>query len=254
MKIVASDFDGTLFLEGKVVSESDLNAISRWRAAGNKFGIATGRGLSLIMKRLSQFNVPFDFLVCTNGAAIFDNNLKTISSHPMKIDIIHVLLKEPIIKKSHYSLFFTTREALIYRPYEEFRDDLKELEIPEIDFEYIFKLENVLQVSLLYSTIEETIKARDILKDRFEGILQINRNKCFIDITVEGIDKGIGLSEMLKVFDWKENSLFTIGDDENDLPMIEKFNGYTVPSAMIEVKKRAIKIYNSVGELLDNQI
>jgi len=234
--------------------QTDLAAIARWRTAGNLFGIATGRGLSLIMKRLRQFAVPFDFLVCTNGAAIFDAKLQVLSSYPMPVMAMRTLLAEPVVQRSHYVLFFTTREAMIYRPYEEFKDDLKELEIPEINVDEIGRLQDVIQVSLLYSTIEETMQARDALQERFANVLCVNRNRCFIDITVDGIDKGIGLQELLRLQHWEDVPLLTIGDDENDLPMIERFNGYTVQSATPAIQQKAIKVYESVRELLDEQL
>jgi Cof subfamily protein (haloacid dehalogenase superfamily) len=254
MKIVASDFDGTLFYKDKCVSQDDLDSIARWQTAGNMFGIATGRGLSLIMKRLRQFKVPFDFLVCTNGATIFDAKLQVLSSHPMPVLAMPTLLNEPIVRKSHYILFFTTREAMIYRPYEEFKNDLKELEIPEINVHDMHQLQDVIQVSLLYSTIEETMQARDILQKKFVNIFHINRNRCFIDITIDGIDKGVGLQEMLQLQHWEKEPLLTIGDDENDLPMLERFYGYTVRSAMPIIRQKVIKVYDSVGSLLDDQI
>ncbi|MBR7101750.1 MAG: HAD hydrolase family protein, partial [Clostridia bacterium] len=42
MKIIATDFDGTLSYNGKI-SEEDKAAIKRFRDAGNKFGVVTGR-------------------------------------------------------------------------------------------------------------------------------------------------------------------------------------------------------------------
>ena len=43
MIIIASDYDGTLNHHG--ISEADKNAIKKFREAGNKFGIVTGRDL-----------------------------------------------------------------------------------------------------------------------------------------------------------------------------------------------------------------
>ena len=46
MKIIATDFDGTLSFNGKVRDE-DKAAIARFRQAGNKFGVVTGRDLEM---------------------------------------------------------------------------------------------------------------------------------------------------------------------------------------------------------------
>ena len=47
MKLFASDYDGTLHINGEVTQET-LDGIKRFRGAGNLFGIATGRSLNSI--------------------------------------------------------------------------------------------------------------------------------------------------------------------------------------------------------------
>ena len=41
-QILFSDFDGTLYVD-KVVSQANREAVRRWRAAGGRFAMATGR-------------------------------------------------------------------------------------------------------------------------------------------------------------------------------------------------------------------
>lgn len=42
MKVLASDFDGTLFFKGKF-KEEDLKQIRAFQAQGHQFGLCTGR-------------------------------------------------------------------------------------------------------------------------------------------------------------------------------------------------------------------
>ena len=42
MKIAASDYDGTLFRNDEI-SAADVDGVNKWTAAGNKFGVVTGR-------------------------------------------------------------------------------------------------------------------------------------------------------------------------------------------------------------------
>ena len=50
MKLLASDYDGTL--RRPYVKQSDIKAIKRFRAAGNVFGIITGRTLEMILPEI----------------------------------------------------------------------------------------------------------------------------------------------------------------------------------------------------------
>ena len=52
---------------------------------------------------------------------------------------------------------------------------------------------------------------------------------------------------------WETPEVFSIGDEINDLPMIEAFDGFTVDTARDEIKAKARQAYASVGAmLLDN--
>ena len=71
MKILASDYDGTLNVQG-VVTKENIEAITAWRAAGNLFGVVSGRNLGSIKKFLDKDNVPYDFMVGCNGSVMTD--------------------------------------------------------------------------------------------------------------------------------------------------------------------------------------
>ncbi len=53
MKILASDYDGTL-RTGKCVSEENVEAIRAFRAHGNAFGIVTGRSVETIRQEIEK--------------------------------------------------------------------------------------------------------------------------------------------------------------------------------------------------------
>lgn len=49
---------------------------------------------------------------------------------------------------------------------------------------------------------------------------------------------------------WTGAEIFAIGDEVNDLPMIEAFHGYTVTTARDAIKAKARCAYESVGTML----
>ena len=73
MKILGSDFDGTLSHGG--IGEEKLSAIKAWRKAGNKFGIVSGRGESFRQNLQKKYpELELDFFAACNGAYIVDGN------------------------------------------------------------------------------------------------------------------------------------------------------------------------------------
>ena len=58
------------------------------------------------------------------------------------------------------------------------------------------------------------------------------------------------IDHTLKLMGWQGAEIFAIGDEVNDLPMIEAFNGYTVTTARDAIKAKARCAYESVGAML----
>ncbi len=73
MKLLATDYDGTLKFGGSVLP-ADLEAIHRWRDAGNLFVIVTGRSMESISGETEEFKIPVDYYVTNNGGMAFDKD------------------------------------------------------------------------------------------------------------------------------------------------------------------------------------
>ena len=67
--ILASDFDGTIFIDGKI-SEKDIKAIRDFQEAGNLFAIVTGRAFASLFPLIDGKIYP-DAIICNNGGHIF---------------------------------------------------------------------------------------------------------------------------------------------------------------------------------------
>ena len=77
--ILASDFDGTIFIEDKI-SKKDIQAIRDFQEAGNLFVLVTGRSFSSLFPLIENKIAP-DVVIANNGGHIFvreDDNLKEI--------------------------------------------------------------------------------------------------------------------------------------------------------------------------------
>ena len=86
MIIIASDFDGTLNHHG--ISDGDKKAIKKFREAGNKFGIVTGRDLEMatwVIYDLEKVGLEVDFVICCTGGVIKDGDGKIIYSKKGKV-------------------------------------------------------------------------------------------------------------------------------------------------------------------------
>ena len=76
MKVIASDFDGT-FVRSETVNPVDVEAVKRWQAAGNLFGIATGRWCNSILETAPKYlegQLLPDFYICGGGSVVCDRD------------------------------------------------------------------------------------------------------------------------------------------------------------------------------------
>ena len=253
MKIAASDFDGTLFVDN-AIAESDLASIVEWRAAGNKFGIVTGRNYSMLTPPLTRFKPELDYLICSNGAAICRADGTPVWQTGISLPLIEELIRNAKVARSrHYvfsaidSVYYCHEREGSWINFEQTKWDMKFTEIAEED---INKLPQVQQFSLDYATSEEAQDVSAELNRLYGGRICAYPNQGSIDINPVGISKRQGIEKLCEVMDWQAEKILTIGDEFNDLPMIEAFDGYTVTSAKDEIKAKAKRIVPRVGAML----
>ncbi|MBR2179954.1 MAG: HAD hydrolase family protein [Selenomonadaceae bacterium] len=251
MKIAITDYDGTLRdLKSGIVPQSNIEAIQRWRKAGNKFGIATGRNISMLDFELKNYDITLDFVVCVNGAVVLDKERNILHSVKIPPSVVKEFIKLPLVTDSDNQIIvFCERKIFSIRPYSEMPIEL----VPKIPFDELAKREDVVQFGIKFKTAEESLKMKEHLPKIFP-MLGGNPNRNYLDINMSGVDKKYGISQLLKIMDWQNCPLFVIGDDSNDLPMIGEYKGYTVKTAAPFMHEAAVKVYDSVGDMLINNL
>ena len=251
MKIAASDFDGTLSYKTTGISAADLDAIHRWQAAGNKFGLVTGRNLDFVKHGLRQVNLTLDFCVCVNGAAAFDAANRLLFADAVKADFLVPLFRfSASVQSPHIAFLQPEKTFVCCRDEEASAAFVRDLPVTKITADEIPHLSDIVQISFSCKSPEQTTDATAEINRSLQPGLFAIANQTFVDVTAVGNDKGNGLAKLLRCLNWDANPVYAIGDNINDLPMIDKFGGFTVATGRDEVKKRARKIYASVGEML----
>ena len=93
MKIIASDYDGTLNHGG--IDDKKRETIKEWREKGNKFGIVSGRITDDLLRIYKKDKLELDFLLACNGAVILTTDGKIL-----KEGISTVIVGKPNAGKS----------------------------------------------------------------------------------------------------------------------------------------------------------
>ena len=253
-KVAASDFDGTLFINQSITAEN-LSAIRNWRAAGNKFGIVTGRAYIMLPHHLEEFGLEIDFAICENGAIIHDGSGKVIFETELPKKVLKAIINEPLASKSLHFAFEAAEKVYcanvkptswLLREQARWKLPLEIIDVAQID-----DLPRINQLALNFESLETAQNAADILNKKYGDVIFAQKNTVSLDIVIAGMNKAKGVENLLKVMNWDAKA-YVIGDESNDLPMIRHFGGYTVATAKDFVKREASAIFESVGAMLNH--
>ena len=252
MKIAFSDYDGTLAVPGEGVPTETLDAIHAWRSAGNKFGIVTGRDHSLIAMETAAYEIPVDFYICCNGAAIHDAEGNAVAlTHLSRTAMERFFASKHVRTYEGGMLFFTDACAYSYR----LRSDVPPSCLTPLDrVEDALNLENVVQMGMRFADRTETLAAFAAIDADFPDTFTGNMNRQFLDLNTAGVNKSTGIADLVRRSGWEDADLLIIGDDRNDLAMIEAYNGFTVKHAQPFMHEAARAVYGSVGAMLRDHL
>ena len=249
MKIAACDFDGTLYRDG-AVSASDLEAIADWRRAGNAFGIVTGRGRNTLLRDVERLAIPYDFLICNNGAMISDDRARDVYCAALPEAVRAEVMAHPGMAACSQCAFFAGTSIFTHADKTEYWI-VKEYVLPRLSPADALRLPGLHQISLAYAVPEESVAWSKALSEACGESAGVHFSNICIDVTAPDVSKAAGMEHLLQLRRWGDaDEVLVIGDDRNDLPMITHFKGYAVANAAPEVRASASAVFPSVGQML----
>ena len=247
MKIAACDFDGTLY-RNKTIDPADLSAIAAWRSEGNAFGIVTGRGCSTLLRDMGPFRVPYDFLVCNNGAMICGRDAQGLYFATLPRPVRDMVIAHPGMEAATQCAFFAGPALYAHAgkvPYW----ILPQFPLPQMAPEVARTLP-LHQISLAYPDAETSAGWAAELQAMCAGCAGVHCSSICIDITAPDVSKATGMERLVRQQQWKPADVLVIGDDFNDLSMIRHFHGFAVDTAAPDVREAAADVFPSVGGML----
>ena len=251
MKILGSDYDGTLNYGG--INEDKIAAIQKWREAGNKFGVVSGRRQHF--RAFLQQNVPelkVDFLVTCNGgyimdesgAVIYEARCNDVELSEFVSDLFDFGCKIAHISGEQYTCVVASEEDV---PANISADDVYLLkDCPKIDY---FN-----QVTVTLPSADEVPTVVEKIKNKYSKWVTPLQNGRYIDIVPKGVNKAQGLYRVMEKFGCSHEDVITVGNDVNDLDMIREFNSYAMENSVDEVKNTAKGIVSDVAELIAKEL
>jgi len=245
MKIIASDYDGTLNHGG--IDDKKRNAIKEWREKGNKFGIVSGRMADDLIRIYKKDELELDFLLACNGAVILTTDGKILKEDRIDGDILKQLLDFLFSLGADWATIQSDRSYIIdENDNDRLPDEFTRKTLPNLKY--------FIQVSTILEEDEEAEKVTNAVREKFGNKLNPLQNGRCIDIVSSRINKAKGLYDYLELVGGKYEDMITVGDNINDTHMIKEFRSYAMANGVQSIKDIADYETESVIELIEREI
>ncbi len=245
MKIIASDYDGTLNHGG--IDDEKRNAIKEWREKGNKFGIVSGRVVDDLLKIYKKDELDLDFLLACNGAVILTTDGKILKEDRIDGDILKPFLDFLFSLGADWATIQSDRSYIIdENDNDRLPDEFTRKNLPNLEY--------FIQVSTILEDDEEAEEVTNAVREKFGDKLNPLQNGRCIDIVSSRINKAKGLYDYLELVGGKYEDMITVGDNINDTHMIKEFRSYAMANGVQSIKDIADYVTESVTELIEKEL
>lgn len=245
MKIIASDYDGTLNHGG--IDDKKRNAIKEWREKGNKFGIVSGRVVDDLLKIYKKDELDLDFLLACNGAVILTTDGKILKEDRIDGDILKPFLDFLFSLGADWATIQSDRSYIIdENDNDRLPDEFTRKTLPNLKY--------FIQVSTILEDDEEAEKVTNAVREKFGDKLNPLQNGRCIDIVSSRINKAKGLYDYLELVGGKYEDMITVGDNINDTHMIKEFRSYAMANGVQSIKDIADYVTEGITELIEKEI
>lgn len=227
IKLVAIDIDGTLVNSQKEITAAVKEAIQASRQRGVKVVITTGRPLSGAKKYLKELNLDNaadEYVISFNGAAVETTAGEVIFQKGLNYtDYVDL---EAIARKLNLHFhavgldrIYTAEKDIA--PYTLYNSRIVNL---GISYRTPAEMKNIRIIKAMYIDQEEYLdeQIQSPLLKAMQGQVNLSKTEPFYyEATAAGINKGFALKTLTEHLNLSSDQVMAIGDQANDLSMIE---------------------------------
>lgn len=222
-----SDIDETLVNTDKTLSAENRAAIDEFLSRGNIFVISTGRallGACTLLKKLDLYGKKNLLVSSSNGAIVYDTFLeKELLRRPVPLD----LTAEAFDLAREFGIFiqtYTDTSVVAERDCESLQ---RYCSLQGLPVEFCDNIRNAKiappakLLCLDYDHPEKITEFRKFFQERMNGRLDcFQSNPWLLEIVLPGVSKGSSLCFIAESNAIPIDHTVSVGDAENDLPMI----------------------------------
>ena len=244
--LIVSDFDGTLVHKDGTISNENKEKISAYIQAGGKFAVSTGRLPAGILPRVRELGLT-GMVCCCQGAIIMDIETgQPILEGKLPYETTLAIVEKMEELNLHIHLYdaweyYSNRDDDGLKFYEK-AVRVKAKLVTDRPMSQFVK-ENHFQSYKILAMVEEKDNARiiqEIKKAGFVGCEVTKSDNFLVEVINANYSKGTAVEYLANYYQIPLEKTIAIGDQHNDLPMIERAGlGIAVQNADESLKAKA---------------
>lgn len=229
-KLIACDLDETLLADNKQITLDNQQAIKAAVARGVHFVPNTGRSFLTVQHNLKQLGLlqqKNEFVISYNGGAIVENyQNRVLQTQPMPFEVVKQLFELGISQGCCVHVYTLDRLYIWNINAAEISyitgrvNNWSECQRPTMDF---LKSSELMKIIFLLPVEEQRKQMRQQVQTSFAYPMNITfSSDRYIEFNSITADKGQAVLELGRRLGIKPAEIMAIGDNGNDLPMIEQ--------------------------------
>lgn len=252
MKIIGSDYDGTLNHNG--IDDAKRQAIRDWQVAGNVFALVSGRHVNSVRDLHIEQNFPCDYFVGSNGAVILNANNEVVHADCCDMDMLVPLIEYLYELGCPVGLVHSVDFFDVFPAGDSNRKLDRDNSQNCCTIDTIPPIPYYTQVSTWRPTLEEAAEVSAKVREKFGQYFNPMQNGLNIDIVRADVNKAKGLYRLMKLLGASYEDVITVGDNVNDYDMIKEFRSYARESGVQSIKDLADFTTPGVAELIRREL
>ncbi len=229
-RLIATDMDGTLLNDKKCISDRNAAAVNKALAAGKHVVFSSGRCIAEMESFFALFP-QMRYVICESGAGVYDIKKDTYIFHktidPEYVREIFAAVENrqimiQVMMEGKNVLSRVDLENLERYHMEQYRDNFRQNAFP-VEYSPAYCASHdypAAKICLYHTNTQERIVTRQRLSHLPLSLAYSEATS--LEISPEGIDKGVGLSALCRHLNINENDCVVLGDFYNDIPILKK--------------------------------
>lgn len=262
--LIVSDFDGTLVNSDGTIGEYSKNAIAKYREAGGKFAISTGRLPNAIIDRAKELGLK-GAVSCCQGSAIVDIETREVlfsGRIPNSVAVKACRKMEEMGLHIHvYDLwdFYCNKDDEPLKYYEFHTGTKANLVLDEPLWKFVERAGfDVFKILIMVDASDAERVMEELKREKYEGCVMTKSGDVLVELINANNSKGTAVKFLSKYYGVPLEKTLGVGDQLNDVDMV-KTAGLGVAVKNADERLKAVADYvceytneeGAVGKLIE---